>query len=202
MIYLNENKSISWKLSTMKFLSGCKIIKFVLLITLLILINAFENKIIAQQKDESEYSQKSVFIGGNFGLQFGTITLVDISPLVGFRLTNNLSLGIGFTYQYYKDKSYTEVYKTNMYGGRLFSSYWIVPEVFAHIEYEILNFDIPDSNDNLVRKNEAGFLVGGGYRQMIGPNMYSDLMILWNLNKSIYSPYTNPIYRLGISIGI
>ncbi len=176
--------------------------KLVLLVILFTLMNPFEKKVFAQQEYESGYSQKRVFVGGNFGLQFGNTTLIDISPLVGFRLTDNLSLGIGLTYQYNKNKSYTDIYKTNIYGGRLFSSYWIVSEVFAHIEYEILNFEIPDLYDNLARRNVASFLVGGGYRQIIGPNIFSDIMILWNFNKSIDSPYTNPIYRIGIIIGI
>ncbi|HAZ26673.1 MAG TPA: hypothetical protein DCY95_20610, partial [Algoriphagus sp.] len=29
-----------------------------------------------------------LYFGGNFGMQFGTVTLLDISPLVGVMITN------------------------------------------------------------------------------------------------------------------
>ena len=39
-----------------------------------------------------------IFYGGNLGLQFGTITFIDASPLIGYRLTDKLSLGTGISY--------------------------------------------------------------------------------------------------------
>ena len=45
------------------------------------------------------------------------------------------------------------------------------------------------------------FLVGGGYRQQIGGNAAMNLMVLWNLNDTYDSPYTNPIIRIGFSAG-
>lgn len=45
-----------------------------------------------------------VFFGGNFGLQFGTITNIEVSPLVGYRVTRDFSIGTGITYIYLKQQ--------------------------------------------------------------------------------------------------
>jgi hypothetical protein len=44
--------------------------------------------------------------------------------------------------------------------------------------------------------------VGGGYRQPIGNRVSMDLLILFNLNDSYNSPYSNPIFRLGVGVGL
>src|SRR5690606_35466784 len=63
-----------------------------------------------------------LYYGGNFGMQFGTVTLIDFSPLVGVMITPKFSSGVGITYQYFKDKRYSGG-KATSYGGRLFSRY-------------------------------------------------------------------------------
>lgn len=153
-----------------------------------------------QDRDNSNDKSFSdrVFFGGNLGLQFGTYTFIDVSPLVGYEITEKLSAGVGFTYLYYKDRIYD--YSTNIYGGRVFTRYNIIENFFAHGEYEILNLETFDLIDK--RMNITNILVGGGYRQHIGGRTYFNLLVLWNINESAYSPYQNPIIRGGISFGI
>ena len=45
-----------------------------------------------------------IFFGGNFGMQFGTITNIEVSPLVGYHITPRLSAGVGTRFEYFKDK--------------------------------------------------------------------------------------------------
>jgi hypothetical protein len=174
-------------------------IKFIVLALFPILF--FTQSIKAQGERISSFRESRWFVGGNLGLQFGTITILDISPYTGFKLTNRLSVGAGFTYQYLREGKGDYKYTSNMFGGRIFSSYAIIPEVFAYAEYEVLNYEVAIDINRYARKNVSSVLVGGGYRQMIGPNLYSDIMILWNLTESPDSRYTNPIYRIGMVIG-
>ncbi len=46
------------------------------------------------------------------------------------------------------------------------------------------------------------FFVGGGYLQRIGGNSGMYFLVLWNLNDTPNSPYTNPVIRIGFNIGM
>lgn len=146
-------------------------------------------------KVKNDFWQK-VYVGGNLGLQFGTITFVDVSPLAGYKVTKDLSLGVGLTYLYYQYYSSS----FNVYGGRFFGKYNITESIFAHTEFEVLNRQHPYISGE--RLNVTNVLVGGGYRQAIGANSYFNILALWNLNESEYSLYSNPIIRAGVIIGL
>lgn len=95
----------------------------------------------------------NVFIGGNLGLQFGTVTFADISPLVGYRFTKKISAGIGVTYQYYHYKDRYYDFETNVYGGRVFGRYNFTDYLFGHLEYEYLNMEAFDFSRRRVDVN-------------------------------------------------
>lgn len=146
-----------------------------------------------------------VYTGGGIGLQFGSQTYVNISPLIGYRLTEKFSVGLSGTYLYYKYKDYNPIYSysSNTYGGSVFSRYLIFENLFAHVEYEILRLQVRDNVSRLLGKRDiTSVLVGAGYRQMLGERSSINLMILYNLNETAYSPYQNPIIRLSFGIGI
>jgi hypothetical protein len=46
------------------------------------------------------------------------------------------------------------------------------------------------------------FFVGGGYRQPVSNRVAIDFLLLFNLNDSYNSPYSNPIFRLGVGVGL
>ncbi len=140
-----------------------------------------------------------LFFGGYFGLQFGTITLVDVSPLVGLNISNHFAVGLGLTYQYYREKYLSYRYSTNIYGGRGFARYYFIQNFFAQAEYEILNFEPYIESERI---NVHGFLLGGGFRQIVNRNSFISIVVLWNLNESIYSPYSNPVIRMGFGVGL
>lgn len=142
-----------------------------------------------------------VFVGGNLGLQFGTVTFAEISPLVGYRLTDKISVGVGVTYQYYhyQDRYYN--FQTNVYGGRVFGRYFFTNNLFAHAEYEYLNLEAFDFFPRR-RVDVESFLAGGGYIQRFGRNSGIVAMVLYNFTESVYTPYSNPIIRIGLNIGL
>ncbi len=74
--------------------------------------------------------------------------------------------------------------------------------LFAHVEYEILNMEVVDDlTYKLVRTNIPSLFVGGGYRQMMGENSAFELLMLFNLMEERNSPYQNPIVRAGFVFG-
>ena len=146
-----------------------------------------------------------LFFGGGLGLQFGSITLIEISPLVGYKITPKFSIGVSPTYKYYH---YNDYYgqgldlKTNVFGGSIFSRYFIFENVFAHVEYESLAYKTEVPSYPVTRQQYNSFFVGGGYNQRIGGNSAMYILVLWNLNDTQYSPYSNPVIRVGFSVGL
>ncbi len=147
-----------------------------------------------QQGSKESFSDK-VFVGGGLGLQFGDITRVELSPIVGYKITERFHSGVGFTYTYFEDSRVN--YSTNIVGGSVFSRFLITDNIFAHAEYEALNgqweFD-----------REAYFInsifIGGGFMQRFG-NSFAAIMLLYNINDSAFNPYTNPVIRMNFGIG-
>ena len=73
-------------------------------ILIIVLLNLFSVSIFAQQEEEPpvkdlQFNQRLVY-GGGFGMQFGNVTLLDLSPSIGYRVSDQLTLGTGISYKY------------------------------------------------------------------------------------------------------
>jgi hypothetical protein len=163
--------------------------------------------LVSAQYESDTPPQKStlkshLYFGGGFGLQFGSVTLVEVSPLVGYMITPKLSVGLSPTYKYYNYKDYYGNVSTNVYGGSIFTRYSIFENVFAHIEYESLFYNTQSPGYQKVMQQFNSFFVGGGYNQRIGANSGMYILMLWNLNDTPNSPYVNPVIRIGFSVGL
>lgn len=162
------------------------------------------------QMEDGNLQKKSdfkshLFYGGGFGLQFGSVTLIELSPLIGYKVTPKLGIGLSPTYKYYSYKnSYysSSRLENNVYGGSIFARYMIFENIFAHAEYESLFYNIKVTGYPTDMRQYNSVLVGGGYRQQIGSNAAMNLMVLWNLNDTPDSPYTNPVIRVGFTVGM
>lgn len=149
-----------------------------------------------------KFDPDRLVFGGNLGASFGNITYVEIAPTVGYLMTDNYLLGLSGRYIYFEDRTYTPIYiyKTNIYGGGIFNQYFFLENFLAHAEYEVLNLDSPINFGK--RINVHSVFVGGGYRSAFSSTSYFSLLLLYNLNDSVESPYSNPILRIGFGIGI
>lgn len=169
------------------------------------------------------YSQREkdfwdkIFWGGSIGFQFSSITQIDASPLIGYSITDRWKAGIGATYQYYRDNRPLYNFETDIYGGRLFSSFVLVNELkkilpvnsngtglFVHGEVELISletavFDPSHKYPGQSRFYIASYLIGLGIKQQMGERSFINLTVLWNLNELTYSPYSNPVMRVGFS---
>jgi hypothetical protein len=147
---------------------------------------------------KSRLSDK-VFFGGGLGLQFGSVTAIDISPMVGYKPFNNWFIGIKGNYQYYNNSVYHE--STQIYGGSIFSTYIPFENIALYAEYEALSMETAYFDPSYTQTYNKRFwvkspLVGGGFVQPLGERSKLLILILWDLNNSYYSPYSNPIIRL------
>ena len=154
-------------------------------------------------KKKGGFDKEKLYIGGGLGLQFGTNTIIDISPLIGYRFNDELSAGLGLTYIYSSVRYLGKTYSTNVYGGGPFLRYVFVENLFLHVEYQILNAEYYQWGDTF-RQDVHYFWVGGGFRQELGGNSYLMIMGLYDINyNSDLSIYPmNPILRGGVVFGL
>lgn len=161
------------------------------------------NEALAQREiypEDNPPLKDRMYFGGNFSMQFGSLTFIDVSPLAGVMITDKFSTGLGATYQYLKFYRNT----SNVYGGRLFGRYNITQNIFAHTEVESLNtaYLVPGATpdqDRLARGWVKGVFVGGGYFTPFGNRGGANITLLYNLTyDNRRSPYNEPyVIRVG-----
>lgn len=158
------------------------------------------------QKVESELKdlpfKDRIRAGGSFGLGFGTFTNVNISPMVGYQITDKLVGGVGATLMWFKSRYFG--YNTVNYGGRGFLMYQVVPVVNIIAEYETLN--VPMSYQK--RKWLSSPMIGASYSQPTGGKLIRAVHFtaLYNVNYNNQidpyngenlSPYGSPfVFRV------
>jgi len=170
-------------------------------IVLTLLLSLVSGSILLAQNqydiDERSDWQERIFMGGNLGLQFGTQTYVNISPTMGYRITNALSAGVGVSYIYQK---IYDISRTH-YGGNVFGRMKIADPFFAMAQYEYLSVDTGFEGRRLGLKS---VLVGGGIQQPLGGKAVASFTVLYNLSYEEGQPsvYNSPlVIGGGITLG-
>lgn len=166
--------------------------------------------ITANASDDSEDKKPPKFYaGGNLGLQFGTITLVDVSPWISYRIIPQISFGIGGTYKYYRYNLLDTKIKRSYYGGRGFMRFYpqsksvgVLNQFFLHAEYEVLKMSLDAGNSDVPNQLVESIFAGVGYQVPLGEYAYGDIYLLYDFNQDAYSPYKNPLLRVGVAIGL
>jgi hypothetical protein len=180
-------------------------------ILFLLLLLIVSTSIISGQeiKEEAPPIKERLFYGGSFGLQFGTITDIQVSPVIGLWVLPRVAIAVGPDYRYYKDQDVA----TTIYGGKGYLQLAVIQDfssvipvgghtgIFLHLEDELLSlkssfwkFPLPYTSDRFYVNT---VLAGGGISQHIGRRSSLDFMVLWPLNDSNYDIYGNPEIRIS-----
>lgn len=163
-------------------------------------------------QETEEVKPNRVYFGGDFSLMFGTVTFIEVSPIAGYRFTPRFSSGGGIIYLYYRERTYNDyIFKSNIYGGRIFSKYTLLTDMNEYIplglhagllgycEYEALNMDSflsPYHDTGRFWLNS--FYVGGGLELPAGRRTKMNFLVLYNVNDTGESPYSNPVVRISV----
>lgn len=144
-----------------------------------------------------------LFTGGSVGLSLGSYTNINISPIIGVRLTDQFYAGAGIEYQYTRYKYPDGNLTASQYGGRLFGQYNIIPQFYLHSEFSMINMEYYSFNRE--QRSFIPFLyVGGGYRQMLSDRSFVSFQVLFDVIQDKNSPYKSwePIYSVGFGVDI
>jgi hypothetical protein len=187
---------------------------FTLFISLLVSAYAQEER----QGEQGEPPQRKgkFFLVPEFWLSFGSSTYIEVAPMVGYHALERLMLGLGPHYIYQSVKvspSNPFSYETHVFGIKGFARFAIITnaeqflpinlfsDLFVHIEYEGMSLEKSAG----IHKGDPGrflyhaVLLGGGVNQRLGMYNSVSFMVLWDVNENAFSPYSNPIFRVGFN---
>ncbi len=142
--------------------------------------------------------------GGSFGGALGNqSSFFMIQPIVGYKFTDKIQAGISPLYIYSSrtiniggNKTLTQ--SINAFGPGVFGRYFVNDNIFAHIEYLGLQYNIYDDfYKKDISKYSNSLFVGGGYMPGGGSGIY--VVALYDLlYDSKTSFYSNPLdIRVG-----
>lgn len=159
-------------------------------------------------REEPPPLKERLFFGGSFGLQFGTITDIQFSPVAGIWLLPRVAVAAGPNYRYFKDP----FDRTSIYGGKAYSEFIFLQDLdniipiglhfgmFFHVEDEVLSLEssffrtMPQDTDRFLINT---VLAGVGIRQQMGRRSSLNMTFLWALNDHGYGIYGNPEIRIS-----
>ncbi len=154
-----------------------------------------------QPQKSPGFDPEKISFGGNFGLGFGDVTYINASPLIGYRLTEKFTPGVGLIYQYTKfsPRVFGVGFETSVVGASLYGRYKILDSFYALGEYQSLRLGVFDPIENRkITVPAEVLLIGGGYLSPLGARSYFNVSILFDVIEDINSPYRNPIINAGI----
>ncbi len=155
-------------------------------------------------------------------MTIGDITQLDVIPVGGIWVIPQWSLGVSGRYSYYRQRRYfwgesATAYHSHIWGGSVFTQILPVPDfsdilpvkmhggIMLHAEYERLLIDRrmldPFGGSSTGKTWVDLYLAGVGYRQKIGEKAALNIMLLWELSGSNFSPYPqNPMIRVNFTL--
>ena len=168
------------------------------------------------------YDPSRLVLGGGINALFGNgYASVGISPMVGYKFTNNLVAGVGLGYQYNQqpDLNFSNPYysstvyydKENIVYPNLWAKYtvWRILYIGTQLEYDLIHLNEPALDINgyqitaNVNVNATCWLVGAGIKQPLGGRVYFYVELMYDVLQQDYSPYLNTIVpRGGIAVGL
>jgi hypothetical protein len=172
--------------------------------------DSLQNLTLLSKRRRDSLRWKNFYFGGDFGLSVGgKQVFVNVSPLVGFKLSDKFSIGGGSVFQYLRTQvilidpqglNIKHTAQTLIYGGRGFTRLFLHKSFFAQADAELINVQLPTTDGNRIRHWVPGTWAGAGYNFDIGRGMGINLIVSYNfLYQEGKSPYTSPLdVRIGI----
>ena len=152
-------------------------------------------------KKKAKKSKKRVVLGGYLGGGWSNYGgYFEISPTVSYLLTQNMHMGLRFTYIYSSNKYGGHKENYHDYGASIFARYHFLRFLYAHVEFQELNFDKGNEREWI-----PALFLGGGIYQHFGAT-FMHVGLLWNVldnsNAEYNSPYQNPMLSIGFGVGL
>ncbi len=127
---------------------------------------------------------------------YGSVFYLVATPNIGYRVTDELTVGIEGNYTYTSMKTRYGTYKESVYGPGAFARYKIFGSGFLQLQYNKLNQ--PNYYTGYDKRIWVDYVyAGAGYFQRITDRAGFLTSILFNLTPSVNSIYRTPIFQVG-----
>jgi hypothetical protein len=156
------------------------------------------------------FDKSKLFLGGNFGLSFGSYTLINLSPQLGYHFTNYFAAGAGINLLY-SSVHYTYPYEyKDEYGAaglNVFGRFYPIQNIMLQIQPE-LNYVWGDEkyydgtpSIKLANTFVPSLLMGGGVAIPAGKGALL-ATLMYDVLQNPESPYyQRAVFNLGYNIG-
>ena len=149
--------------------------------------------------------QSKWYYGGNIGLSFwNDYFYIGVFPLVGYKVTPKFSVGgkLGYTYYSYNNTDFS----SHNYGGSIFTRYRVIPQFYLHGEFAYWSYErrtFVDLQSGSERVWVPFLFLGGGFAQMVSPNVWVFVEVLFDVIQDSNSPYDDwdPFVSFGVGVG-
>ncbi len=182
-------------------------------------------KLNKKEEKKKGFDPQRIVFGGGFGLGFGDVTNVAVSPVVGYAITDKFIAGVGVGYQYVRVKDYWSVFDpntadvlykpftSNVFSPSIWTRYVVWKNLFVHAEYEhnFMSYTRYYNNTSVwpaeivkdkVKYNAPSLLLGAGIRMPVSDRVSFIIMGLYDVIQDQYSPYRGTVaFRFGVNAG-
>lgn len=174
------------------------------------------------EKEENNEKQKGfqkekLFVGGNFGLTFGSYTLINVSPQIGYHFTDFFAAGMGINLQYvswkneYLGGDYEKI-SQGVTGLNIFGRIYPIKNFMIQAQPEVnyifgrrKNYQASTQTtykDNIDAAIVPSLLLGGGLVIPSGRGAFIT-SVFYDVLQDASSPYGNrPIVNFTYNIGL
>ena len=146
-----------------------------------------------------------IWFGGGIGLSFGTVTAIQVDPMIGYKVDQKgkFSVGLGGSYWYFNDNRFADA-SFSAFGYRTFTRYRVIQPLYVHAEF--LHMNIEGYEAFALERSRfwvPHLLVGAGYVQQLAGRSSVFIQVLFDVLQDPNSIYRNtgPIFMGGVGIG-
>lgn len=155
------------------------------------------NAQLEKEDNKSDWKDKIV-VDGNLALQFGTYTLIGGNPQIGYRITERILAGAGYSYYLNSVRINAIRFNDKLHGPTAFTRVLVTDNLFARADFQSLTYVLDSASDAPPETfNRDRLFIGGGYRQPVSQRI--------NLTAGVYldvlDPVAQPVFRAGVEAG-
>lgn len=139
--------------------------------------------------------KQRMYVGSELSLSFGTGgSYIYVAPFVGYDITERWSAGLSAMYQFSQVNYYNAIYRTNAFGGGVFTRLMPIEQLIIHAEYNLFNTEDYTTFEK-DRVNVPAFMAGLGYAQQMGNGSYTQILLLYDFINDYNMPLPPFIIR-------